>query len=78
MANIESHLSQMQRLQQQRALKSVNELADRCFDVCISDFGLTRQLRSQESDCIDKCVQKYLDMSLRSGQGFAQSYGRPL
>ena len=78
MATIESHLSQMQRLQQQRALKSVNELADRCFDVCISDFGLTRQLRSQESDCIDKCVQKYLDMSLRSGQGFAQSYGRPL
>ena len=78
MATVESHLAQMQRLQQQRALKSVNELADRCFDVCISDFGLTRQLRSQESDCIDKCVQKYLDMSLRSGQGFAQSYGRPL
>ena len=75
---IESQLMEMQRLQQRRALKSVNEMADRCFDLCINDFGVPKSLRSQETECLDMCVQKYLAMSLRSGHGFAGMYGRPL
>ena len=65
-------------MQQLRGLKVLNEMADRCFDVCINDFGMTRHLGSSETECLDKCVQKYLDLSLRSGQGFAKAYGKPL
>lgn len=75
---IEGQLADMSRMQQLRGLKAVNEMADRCFDACINDFAMTRQLRSSETECLDKCVQKYLDLSLRSGQGFAQAYGKPL
>ena len=49
----------MQALQQQRALKSVNEMADRCFDACITDFVGTRQLRSSEAE-MQKEVRKLL------------------
>ena len=68
---VDEQLSEMQRLQQLRALRSVNELADRCFDLCVTDFGMTKSLRSSESDCLDKCVAKYLIMSQRSGENFA-------
>ena len=76
--SIDEQLQEMRRLQSLRALKSVNEMADRCFDVCINDFGLTKSLRSSELDCLDKCVEKYLAMSLRSGDNFTGMYGRPL
>lgn len=75
---IEEQLKEMQRLQQLRALKSVNEMADRCFDLCITDFGMTKSLRSSESQCLDRCVEKYLSMSLRTGDNFAAAYGKPL
>ena len=68
---VDEQLSEMQRLQQLRALRSVNELADRCFDLCVTDFGMTKSLRSSESDCLDKCVAKYLIMSQRTGENFA-------
>jgi hypothetical protein len=76
--SIDEQLSEMQRLQQLRALKSVNEMADRCFDVCVTDFGFTKSLRPQELDCLDKCVEKYLAMSFQSGQNFERMYGRAL
>ena len=75
---VDEQLKEMQRLQHLRALKSVNELADRCFDLCITDFGMTKSLRSHESECLDKCVEKYLSMSLRTGENFAAAYGKPL
>ena len=75
---VDEQLSEMQRLQQLRALRSVNELADRCFDLCVTDFGMTKSLRSSESDCLDKCVAKYLIMSQRTGENFAAAYGKAL
>ena len=75
---IDEQLSEMQRLQQLRALRSVNELADRCFDLCVTDFGVTKTLRSSESDCLDKCVAKFLIMSQRAGENYAALYGKPV
>ena len=75
---VDEQLSEMQRMQQLRALKSVNELADRCFDLCVTDFGMTKSLRSSESECLDKCVSKYLIMSQRTGENFAAAYGKAL
>ena len=75
---IDEQLSEMQRLQQLRALRSVNELADRCFDLCVTDFAVTKTLRSSESDCLDKCVAKFLIMSQRAGENYAALYGKPL
>jgi hypothetical protein len=75
---VNEQLSEMQRLQQLRALRSVNELADRCFDLCVTDFGMTKTLRSSESECLDKCVAKYLIMSQRTGENFAAAYGKAL
>ena len=75
---IDEQLSEMQRLQQLRALRSVNELADRCFDLCVTDFAVTKTLRSSESDCLDKCVAKFLIMSQRAGENHAALYGKPV
>ena len=75
---VDEQLSEIQRLQQLRALRSVNELADRCFDLCVTDFGMTKTLRSSESECLDKCVAKYLIMSQRTGENFAAAYGKAL
>ena len=75
---IDEQLSEMQRLQQLRALRSVNELADRCFDLCVTDFAVTKTLRSSESDCLDKCVAKFLIMSQRAGENYAALYGKPV
>ena len=75
---VDEQLSAMQRLQQLRALRSVNELADRCFDLCVTDFAVTKTLRSSESDCLDKCVAKFLIMSQHAGENYAAAYGKPV
>mmetsp|Transcript_58775 Transcript_58775/g.131015 ORF Transcript_58775/g.131015 Transcript_58775/m.131015 type:complete len:92 (-) Transcript_58775:472-747(-) len=63
-------LGHMQTLQKQRALQRVNGVSDTCFNECVTDFSLTRNLGSQETACVQACVQKYLEFSNRVGQAF--------
>lgn len=63
----------MQAAQEQRALRRVNMLANTCFDACVNDFSLTRQLGSTETSCIHMCTQKYLAFSAVVGQSFLNS-----
>lgn len=63
-------LQYMQSVQQRRALLRVNGLVDTCFDACITDFSLTRQLGSGETECMRSCAAKYLALSEIVGQSF--------
>lgn len=60
------HLQSMQQLQQQRGLLRVNAIADSCFRQCVDDFGFTRQLGSNEEQCLQQCVDKYLKLLQQS------------
>ncbi|KAL1500006.1 hypothetical protein AB1Y20_012683 [Prymnesium parvum] len=72
-AGVRQHVLQMQAMQQTRALRRVNELADVCFDACVTDFSLTRQLMSGERACLEVCAHKYLAFSALAGQAFVRS-----
>ena len=62
----------MKAIEERRALVRVNEAADRCFGECIDDFGLTRQLRDGEEECVRKCTLKFVEMSALVGQVFGE------
>jgi len=68
-----ARLLAMKAIEQKRALIRINECVDRCFNRCIEDFGITRQLRPNEELCVHNCTLKYLEMSAIVGQVFAQS-----
>ena len=63
----------IQILQSHNALQRVNEIADICFHSCVDDFGFTKKLSSGETQCLQTCVEKYLDFSRSSGSAFAES-----
>ena len=63
-------LTHMREIQHGRALLRMNRLADVCFDACIEDMAVTRQVRSSEDQCICACVKKYLATSLLVGAAF--------
>jgi uncharacterized protein YcgL (UPF0745 family) len=67
------HLVALKAIEQKRALIRVNECVDRCFHQCIEEFGITRQLRPNEEQCVHNCTLKFLEMSAIVGQIFAQS-----
>ena len=65
----------MKAIEQKKALIRINECVDRCFNECIEDFGITRQLRPREEQCIHNCTFKFLEMSTIVGQVFAEQSG---
>ena len=74
---VEAKLAGMRSLQHERAIARVNKLVDRCFDECVDDFGLTRQLRSQEETCLSACAQKFVALSAQVGHTFATVMTEP-
>ena len=44
--DIAEQLVYMQRIQQSQSLMRVNSVAETCFNGCITDFSMTRQMRS--------------------------------
>lgn len=60
----------MQLMQRERALLRANSMVDRCFDLCVTDFALTKSLRVGEQECLSTCVQKYLLLSSKVGSSF--------
>ena len=67
------NLEVMQQMQQQRSLRRVNELVNVCFDECVSDMSLTRQLTTGEAACIQSCTEKFLAFSALVGSSFVAS-----
>ena len=57
--------------QRQRVLLHVNKIADSCFRECITDFGMTKYLRSGEQECLNACVERYVQLSVSVGGSFA-------
>jgi len=51
--------------------KTYNTMSQICFNLCVWDFG-TDELRSRESNCVMKCVQKYMDSTKEIGRCFAE------
>ena len=49
----------------------LNQIADSCFDKCVDDFGMTKFLRTGEEDCLRRCVDKYVQLSMSMGVAFA-------
>ncbi|KAL3932965.1 MAG: hypothetical protein SGPRY_000489 [Prymnesium sp.] len=69
-AGMVANLMMMQAMQEQRSLTRLNQLADTCFDQCVTDFSLTRQLGSSEQGCLQSCTEKYLAFSVLAGDSF--------
>ena len=65
-------LDAMRRLQDERALPWVNSLVDRCFEACVTDMALTRQLRSSEAECVSACTGKFVAVSTMIGERFTE------
>ena len=70
---LEPHLDNMTVLQRQKALLRVNKVADSCFRECCTDFGLTKYLGNGEEACIERCVDKYVQLSACVGQSFVDT-----
>jgi hypothetical protein len=68
---MEAQLRAMRRKQDESVLLRVNNLADACFDACITDFALTKQLKQHETLCVADCTKKYLALSALVGVAFA-------
>ena len=66
----EDKLSAMEKANQQRSLMWMNRLTARCFDECVSDMNLTRQMRTSEEKCVVACTRKFMEVSLLVGQRF--------
>mmetsp|Transcript_13546 Transcript_13546/g.13347 ORF Transcript_13546/g.13347 Transcript_13546/m.13347 type:complete len:107 (-) Transcript_13546:86-406(-) len=62
---------EMQDMQVNESLQTYNGLVERCFNECIQNFR-AKKLDFQETDCIKRCVGKYMTYSQRVGTRFAE------
>ena len=75
--SVQRSLAGVQSVQQRDTLLRVNAIADRCFNVCVDDFGFTKLLRSGEEECLRRCVDKYLLLASGTGSSFAEHLSGP-
>ncbi|XP_067942270.1 mitochondrial import inner membrane translocase subunit Tim9-like [Watersipora subatra] len=52
-------------------LLTYNKVSEMCFDACIHDFK-TRKINDKETGCTNFCMDKYLKMTQRISQRFAE------
>ena len=74
---VKQQLGAIQVIQQQRALKRVNIIADACFRECITDFVFSKHLRASEEACLQRCAEKYLMLSADVGTSFSDTLASP-
>jgi import inner membrane translocase subunit TIM9 len=58
-------------LQIRESYKTINEIQERCFHACISDFTV-KTVTSKEEICLYRCVDKYHKFTMRAGIMAAQ------
>ena len=63
--------AELSSMQVQESLNTYNGLVERCFGECISHFR-SKALDEMETDCVKRCVGKYMQFSQRIGMRFAE------
>ncbi|KNC80300.1 hypothetical protein SARC_07335 [Sphaeroforma arctica JP610] len=63
----------MEKKQMQDFLQLYSKLSIRCFSDCVNDFS-TRTITDKESACTTLCVEKFIKMSQRMSQRFAEQH----
>ena len=58
-------------MQIQESLQTYNGLVERCFGECVSQFR-AKNLDEMETDCVKRCITKYMQFSQRVGMRFAE------
>jgi len=61
----------MEDMQMRDQLQLYNRLTQGCFRECVSTFH-QKALTKEETKCISNCASKFLNMSKRVGQRFAE------
>jgi mitochondrial import inner membrane translocase subunit TIM9 len=62
---------EMQQMQVQESLTTYNSLVERCFSECVTHFR-EKELNEGESDCVKRCIQKFMQFSQRVGLKFSE------
>ncbi|XP_068223601.1 mitochondrial import inner membrane translocase subunit Tim9-like [Palaemon carinicauda] len=52
-------------------LVQYNKLSENCFNDCVWDFT-SRNIRSNEGDCVQNCVEKYTKVTQRISERFQE------
>ncbi|RKP07675.1 Tim10/DDP family zinc finger protein [Thamnocephalis sphaerospora] len=66
------HMEQLvERKQMKDFIRMYSSLVERCFNDCINDFT-SKAVNSKEDTCLDRCAIKFLRVSERVGQRFAE------
>lgn len=58
-------------MQVMESLSTYNGLVERCFGECVSHFR-AKTVDEVETDCVKRCVTKYMQFSQRVGMRFAE------
>ncbi len=58
-------------MQIQESLQTYNGLVERCFGECVSQFR-AKNIDELETDCVKRCITKYMQFSQRVGMRFAE------
>ncbi|PIN00525.1 Mitochondrial import inner membrane translocase, subunit TIM9 [Handroanthus impetiginosus] len=53
------------------SLRTYSSLTERCFSDCVNNF-YRKSLGKQEEDCVMRCTQKFLKLSMRVSIRFAE------
>mmetsp|Transcript_11603 Transcript_11603/g.18878 ORF Transcript_11603/g.18878 Transcript_11603/m.18878 type:complete len:94 (+) Transcript_11603:144-425(+) len=61
----------IEEMQMRDQVKLYNRLAEGCFNECVTVFH-GKNLTGEEERCINTCTAKFLNMSKRVGQRFAE------
>mmetsp|Transcript_34418 Transcript_34418/g.52824 ORF Transcript_34418/g.52824 Transcript_34418/m.52824 type:complete len:100 (+) Transcript_34418:109-408(+) len=64
-------MAHLEKMQMKDSLTLYNHLVMRCFDTCVSSFR-SKAMDKSESQCVEKCAQRYIKMSQRVGLRFAE------
>ncbi len=58
-------------MQMKESIQTYNELVERCFGECVSQFR-AKNLDEIETDCVKRCITKSMQFSQRVGMRFAE------
>jgi len=64
-------LATMNEMQVEESMTTYNNLVERCFNECVTNFR-SKSLDATETSCTQRCVQKFMAYSQRVAQRFQE------